>query len=129
MELAVTCDFKGVVIKTNQTLPVYFTHFLEDVVGKQLIHNHQCSTSKISYLRTDYIKLVHRARPFLDHVLNQIRALDKLIADEWVETRISGYIILDNIHGLFELKLSSGEILFSTSDQYFGRLLFSCVLQ
>lgn len=106
-------------------IPEYFATFLNYVFGKYLIHRHQCEVSKLSYLRSDYIKLLYRSGPFQNYVLQQIRKLNEMIADQWDDTVPNVFVI--DLTDVAELRLLSGEVLFDSCDSYFSRLLFSCL--
>lgn len=108
-------------------VPLYFKDFLNDRLGKYLIHKHQCQTSKFSYLRSAYIDIIHRAGPYLNYVLKQIRKIDTLIAEEFAETTVDSHLVLAVCDGETELRLITGEILFNSTDIVFCRLLFSCL--
>lgn len=108
-------------------IPLYFKNFLNEVLGKHLIHKNQCNTSKLSYLRTDYINILCRAGPYLDYVLRQIRKIDKMIYRDLMNIEIDCDFILHFFNGETVLRLFTGEILFYSTDELFCRLLFSCI--
>lgn len=110
-------------------VPLYFQDFLVDLLGRQLIHKHQCNTSKLSYLRSDYIDILSSAGPYLDYVLRQIRKINKLIYKDFIKTTIDCNFVLSFFNGEVRLCLSTGEVLFyRTDDEEFCRLVFSCII-
>lgn len=119
-----------VITTDGQTLiqiPLYFQNFLNEVIGKYLLHKHTCNISKFAYLRSDYIKILYKAGPYLDYILGQIRHIDEIIYKDFLKTKMCGEFILTCSYGETELKLSSGEIIFASTDIIFCNLLFSCI--
>lgn len=109
-------------------VPVFFQTFLNEVLGRYLIHSHQCRTSRLAYLRSDYINILHRADKYLDFVLSKIRQLDDIIAAEWVDTRIPEQLVLDISNDEAELRSIGGEVIYTSAEVHFYTLLFSWVL-
>lgn len=108
-------------------IPAFFKSFLDYISETFVIHTHQCKTSKLSYLRSDFIDLLHRAGKYQATILSSIRNIEKCIAAELENIEQPSVFIAGSRHGVFSISLVTGELLFETISEPFGRLLFSAL--
>lgn len=108
--------------------PTYLKTFLSEILSDYEKHVFECSTSKLRYLRDDYRKILDRCGPYWHYVRQQIGGLNKLIKSQFVPVENPIEFLLKEYDGVYSIILDSGEVLFSSSEETYARLLLSPLL-